>query len=361
MPTTIRIKFKKIVANSYDIVIGTSLRQVATDITRLQVGSRQFIITDSNVAKYYANDFVRMLRKSGGIPQLLIVPAGEKSKSRRTKELLEDKLISLNAGRDCLIIALGGGMIGDLAGFVAATLHRGVPYVQIPTTLLAQVDSSIGGKVAVNHPKGKNLIGAFYQPRKVYIDVSTLSTLSNKEFRNGIAEVIKYAAILDNKLFSYLERNNTMILSRNMRSLNRVIQRCCELKKIVVEKDEKETGYRRILNFGHTIGHSLEQLSNYALSHGESVSIGMAAEARISVLMNLSSDRVLERLTSLIKLYGIPTQIPSRYEIKQIVLTTLRDKKMQHDKVHYTLLKRISKARIGIPISDKAVLKFLSA
>jgi 3-dehydroquinate synthase len=262
-------------------------------------------------------------------------------------------------------------MIGDLAGFVAATLLRGIPFIQIPTTLLSQVDSSIGGKVAVDHPLGKNLMGAFYQPKKVFIDVDTLKTLPVKEFRNGMAEVIKYAAILDSKLFSYLEKNNSKIINHSARggqasrrvessTIIHLIHRCCELKKMVVEKDERETGLRRILNFGHTIGHAVESLSNYKLSHGEAVAIGMVAEAKISAALGMLDQSEVERLYNLLQLYKLPTDIPSKMDTHKIVRLTLHDKKVQQCKAQYTLLEKIGKAIVGFSVPPNIVERVLS-
>lgn len=360
----LHINLKKITDSSYDIIIGTKLVSIAKELAGWNDVSKYFIITDSNVKRLYGNEFLRILRSHKIETYLLSVPAGENSKTRKTKEQLEDILLKLKADRNSLIIALGGGMIGDLTGFIASTLLRGIPYIQIPTTLLSQVDSSIGGKVAVDHPLGKNLIGAFHQPKKVYIDVNTLQTLPQREFRNGIAEVIKYAAILDKDLFSFLEKNHQKIINHTAKGehvpLMHIIQQCCKLKKVIVEKDEKEIGFRKILNFGHTIGHAVESISNYELSHGEAIAIGMVAEARISFSLGLLNSSEVERLISLLKLYKLPTDIPSRIDFKKIVNLTYHDKKVQNGKVQYTLLERIGKARVGINISPKEVIKILS-
>jgi 3-dehydroquinate synthase len=358
MTTKVHINLKRVIDDSYDIQISMPLDEAADDIIRMYPDSSKFVITDSNVGKYYGKKFVGALRQPDG--HLLILPAGEKSKHRKSKERLEDKLIKLKASRDSVIIALGGGMVGDLAGFVASTLLRGISFVQIPTTLLAQVDSSVGGKVAVDHPLGKNLIGAFYQPKKVYIDPTTLETLSDTEFSNGMAEVIKYAAILDKQLFGYLEENSTKIRARNLDALHRIIKRCCELKKSVVQRDEKETGLRRILNFGHTIGHAVELLSHYRVSHGNAVAIGMIAEARISVNMGMLSTHAFERLERLITAYHLPTSLPKTLHVNNIIVATTRDKKAKGKEVHYTLLERIGKARVGVPISTPQVHKLLA-
>ncbi|MGA2625277.1 MAG: 3-dehydroquinate synthase [Bacteroidota bacterium] len=360
MATKIHISLKKEADDSYDIVIGTTLTDAARDILRFVPGDRYFAITDSNVKRFYGTKFARLMKRTGVDCPLLSVPAGEKSKSRATKGQLEDKLLSLGAVRSSVIIALGGGMVGDLAGFVASTLLRGIRYVHIPTTLLAQVDSSIGGKVAVNHPLGKNLLGAFCQPKRVCIDISTLGTLPDREFVNGMAEVIKFAAILDRDLFSYLEVHSEKILTRDTKALIKVITRCCELKRNVVEIDEKETSYRRILNFGHTIGHALESLSGYRLPHGMAVAIGMAAEARISVARGLLTAGAVARLENLLHAYRLPTKIPSSTDITELCEATRTDKKARDGRVHYTLLQRIGKARTDMRLSHDAVRRILS-
>jgi len=367
----LHINLKKITDNSYDIIIGTKLAAVAREIAKWNDISKYFIITDSNVKRLYGDELFKTLRSYKIEVHLLSVLAGEKSKTRKTKERLEDKLLKLKADRSSLIIALGGGMIGDLSGFVAATLMRGIPFIQIPTTLLSQVDSSIGGKVAVDHPLGKNLIGLFYQPKKVFIDVETLKTLPQREFRNGIAEVIKYAAIFDRNLFSFLENNQSKISVHSAKggqasqqvdssTILHIIHRCCELKKMIVEKDEREIGLRRILNFGHTIGHAVESLSNYKLSHGEAVSIGMIAESKISAALGMLKQSEVERLNDLLKLYQLPTDIPSRMDKNKIVQLTCHDKKVQQGKVQYTLLDKIGKAIVGISVPQKIVEQILS-
>jgi 3-dehydroquinate synthase len=357
MTINIRLKLLRTADNSYDIIIGTTLASTAKELAKSNEFSKYFIITDSNVKRLYGNEFLKTLCTNKIEAHLLSVPAGEKSKTRKTKEQLEDKLLKLNADRNSIIIALGGGVIGDLAGFVAATLLRGVPLIQIPTTLLSQVDSSIGGKVAVDHPLGKNLIGAFYHPKKVYIDVNALKTLSKKEFQSGMAEVIKYAAILDQNLFSFLLENHANIIHLKQASLIHIISRCCELKKMIIEKDERETGLRRVLNFGHTIGHAVESLSKYKLSHGEAISIGMAAEAKISTSLGLLKRSDMERLSSLLELYKLPTLIPPRMNLKKIIESTIHDKKVQQGEVHYTLLEQIGKARVGVKLTADKVIK----
>lgn len=343
---------------SYDIQIGISLTEAAKDIHRRFPGSKKFIITDSHIGPLYGKKLSLALNLSSRY--VIVVPAGEKSKSRKIKDRLENKLLQLHADRHSVIIALGGGMIGDLAGFVAASLFRGVPLVQIPTSLLAQVDSSVGGKVAINHPRGKNLIGAFYQPRQVYIDPSVLGTLPEREFRSGLAEVIKYGAILDADFFNDIERNHRKILDRDHTVLISMIKRCCELKRNVVQNDERESGPRKILNFGHTIGHAIESLSHFRLHHGEAISIGMVAEAKLSTRTTGLALTDVFRLQSLLDRCQLPTEIPPSYTLRKLLPVISFDKKNREGIVYYTLLTTIGKAIIDIPVSTKTLSTVIS-
>ncbi|MBI5021180.1 MAG: 3-dehydroquinate synthase [Ignavibacteriales bacterium] len=360
MAKNIRVKLLKSADNSYVIIIGTKLASVAKELAARNQFSKYFIITDSNVKLLYGNEFLKAIQYHDVESFIISVPAGEKSKSRETKEQLEDKLLRHNPDRNSLIIALGGGVIGDLAGFVASTLLRGISFIQIPTTLLSQVDSSVGGKVAIDHPLGKNLIGTFYHPKKVYIDVEALKTLPMRQFRSGMAEVIKYAAILDRNLFSFLQENHENIIHLKQSSLIHLISRCCELKKMIVEKDERETGLRRILNFGHTIGHAVEYLSNYSLSHGEAVAIGMAAEAKFSASLGLLKSSAVARIQNLIRMYGLPTSIPPKMDRNKIVQLTCHDKKVENGNVRYTLLKNIGKGIVDLTVPNNIVFQVLS-
>jgi len=355
MPLKLKIRLKSVPDRSYDIIIGINLKEALDEIDKRYRDMKKFFITDSNVRRLYAGHI-----RSSKLTHLLSVQAGEGSKNRKLKEILEDKLISRDAARDSVIIALGGGMIGDLAGFTAATLLRGVRYLQIPTTLLSQVDSSIGGKVAINHPAGKNLIGAFYQPEKVYIDTAMLRTLPHRQLLSGIAEVIKYAAVLDSKFFSFLEEKRPEILGKNPDALQKVIGRSCLLKKTVVEEDETEKGTRRILNFGHTIGHAAETLSAYRLTHGEAVAIGMAAEAKISAALGLLPPGDFIDLIEMLRRYGLPTDVPESIGIEKLITRTLRDKKVRQGGVEYTLLEKIGKAALGVKVSPREAMKILT-
>ncbi|MBE9546732.1 MAG: 3-dehydroquinate synthase, partial [Proteobacteria bacterium] len=270
----IKVNLEKKISASYDIHIGENiLDRVGLIITKDNCAARYVVITDSNVSALHGEGFLSILRGMGLKVDMIEFPAGEASKNIDTMLDIVKVLISLGVDRRSALIALGGGVVGDMAGFVASTYMRGLPYYQIPTTLLAQVDSSIGGKTAIDLPEGKNLLGAFYQPKGVFIDLSFLKTLPSREFRNGMAEIVKYGIIDDVELFSLLESKVKAIEDRNATLLSVIIEKSCRIKKGVIEIDEKETGLRRILNFGHTIGHAVEAESDYSVSHGDAVSI----------------------------------------------------------------------------------------
>ena len=270
---------------SYDIKISPGLLgKLGAECARLKLGNRCAIITDINVGREYAKPAYNSLLRAGFEPSLVIVPAGETAKSLKTVQSCYDRLASHRLERKSFIIALGGGVVGDLAGFVAASYLRGIPFVQAPTTLLAHVDSSVGGKVGVNLKAGKNLVGAFYQPKLVLCDLDALATLPTREYRAGLAEVIKYGIIYDAALFARLERDMPKLLRREPKPLGEIIARCCEIKAEVVGQDETESGLRAILNFGHTIGHGLEAISSYGkYLHGEAISIGQIAAAKFKI------------------------------------------------------------------------------
>ncbi len=357
MTARIRITLNGHADRSYDILFGVDLRTAIDDIVARFPDRMKFVVTDSNVDRFHGAHFRRLEQSRGRGFSLIVLPAGERHKTRATKARVEDRLLSMHADRRSVIVAFGGGVVGDLAGFVAATLFRGIHYVNIPTTLLAQVDSSVGGKVAVDHPLGKNLIGAFHQPERVYIDTGVLSTLPAKEFLNGMAEVIKMAAIMDPALFTTLETGRDKILRRDPAVLLPVIRRCCTLKRSVVERDERENDFRRILNFGHTIGHSIETLSGFTIPHGRAVSMGMVAEARLAGRLGLLAESDVNRLTLLLQSYQLPVSGPRNLRPAAIIRQTAMDKKAVNEEVHYTLLEKIGKARVGVRLSQDAVRK----
>ena len=293
----IKVNLKKTEDKSYDIVIEEGvLGQIPSLLKEAGLGHKFAIITDSTVELLYGAALSEEFIKNDLANKIITFPAGEQNKNRDTKAWIEDQMLEDKFGRDSVVIALGGGVVGDIAGYVAASYTRGLSYVQIPTTLVACVDSSIGGKTAVDTVHGKNLIGAFHQPWAVYIDVNTLLTLNEKEIREGLAEVIKYGVISDDNLFSFLEENMHLIFSYDKQALTHIIKRGCEIKAQVVEKDEKESNLRKILNFGHTIGHAVENLSDYKISHGGAISIGMVAEGKLAVEMGLWNEGDLKKV-----------------------------------------------------------------
>ena len=319
---------------------------------------RLAIITDSNLKKIYGERLASMFNNKFSI---FHVPAGEASKCREMKNLLEDRLVAAKFGRDSAIIAFGGGVIGDLAGFVSATYYRGIPYFQVPTTIIAQVDSSIGGKTAIDLPSGKNLIGSFFQPRGVFMDVDLLDTLPDDEFVNGMAEVVKHAMIRDKNFFDFLERNVSSVLARDKKKLTEMLKWSCKIKAGVVSEDLRESNLRKILNFGHTVGHAVETLSNYTLHHGKSVSIGMVAEGYISFKAGYLLEEEYLRLSRLIEKFGLPVRLPQNSRPDKILKIMGFDKKNERGVVHYTLPSSIGemkklKGKYGLPV-DMSIAK----
>ena len=340
-----RVNLERFRSDSYDIVIGDGVLDRLPVIIQAQNGvDRCVIITDSNVSLLYG-DMVKERLKQTALPlDVIEIPAGESSKSMSTVLEVARQLIELNASRQSLLIALGGGVVGDLAGFVASIYKRSVPYVQIASTLVAQVDSSVGGKTGIDLPEGKNLLGTFYQPRAVLIDLSFLKTLSDKDFKNGLAEIIKYGIISDEEIFSLLEQERDAVTQRQLPVMKTLVERSCGIKAHIVEMDEQEGGLRRILNFGHTIGHALEAASDYRLTHGEAVAIGMVAAAKISDRLNYLDERSYERIVDVIKQYGLPTEIPGDFNTKEILGFMASDKKAVGARLYFVLIKKI-----GVP------------
>lgn len=348
---------------SYQIKIGRSLLpRIGEECARLKLGERCAIITDTNVGRRYAKPVYNSLLKAGFNPALVTVPAGETAKSLRSVHDCYDRLAAHRLERKSFIVALGGGVVGDLAGFVAATYLRGIQFVQAPTTLLAHVDSSVGGKVGVNLSAGKNLVGAFYQPRLVLCDLDTLDTLPPREFRAGLAEVIKYGIIYDPKLFERIERELPNLSRHEPGTLAGIIARCCQIKADVVCADETEGGLRAILNFGHTIGHALEAISSYdKYLHGEAISIGQVAAAKLSArLCNLPAKSV-DRITNLFARAGLPTSVKftARHRVKMLAAMRL-DKKVSDGEIKFVLAKRIGKVVWGQRVPDKLVQELLT-
>jgi len=349
---------------SYVIKVGGGLlSRLGTECAALRLGHRCAVITDSNVSGKYASVALRSLAASGFEPLLVTVPAGEKSKRVGLVEECYDRLAARRLERKSFIVALGGGVVGDLAGFVAATYLRGIPFVQAPTTLLAQVDSSVGGKTGVNLRAGKNLVGAFYQPRVVLCDLDTFKTLPRREYVSGLAEVIKYGIIYDAVLFAQLERNLPKLLQREAGTLASVVARCCEIKAAVVGQDETESGLRAILNFGHTIGHAIENISGYGkFLHGEAISIGQVIALNVSRRVPGLSKRDADRAINLFDRAGLPTRIRLNSVQRRNLFAAMRlDKKVHAGEARFVLAKKIGEVIWGRRVPEVYIREALDS
>ena len=350
-------------SRSYDIKIGTGLlSRLGAECARLGLGTRCAIISDTNVAPRFGKAAQNALAKAGFAPALITIPAGATAKSLKTVEACYNQLAAQRLERKSFIVALGGGVVGDLAGFAAATYLRGLPFVQVPTTLLAQVDSSVGGKVGLNLKAGKNLVGAFHQPRLVLCDLHTLGSLPRREYRAGLAEVIKYGVIYDSGLFRQLERDLPKLLHCDARALAAVVARCCAIKAEVVRQDETESGLRAILNFGHTIGHALEAISHYGkYLHGEAIAIGQVAAARLSAeVLGLPAPEV-ERIEAIFRRAGLPTRLELNAPQRKKVLTAMQlDKKVSGGEIKFVLARRIGAVQFGQQVPLAALERTLN-
>lgn len=339
-PITIRVELSE---RSYDIRIGRGiLDQAGTFVCERLQGKQAIIITDDNVRQPHAENVAASLNFSGIRTEMLIVPAGEETKSAEQAAALWNRLLELGADRKTFVVAVGGGVVGDLAGFVAATYARGIPFLQIPTTLLAQVDSSVGGKVGINLPLAKNLVGAFWQPAGVLIDLAVLDTLPEREYRSGLAEVVKYGVILDADFFEYLEKHIAEINARENGALTHLIRRSCELKAQVVAQDEhEETGLRAVLNYGHTFCHAIETIAGYGkFLHGEAVAIGMVRASRLAELMGRIGGDLTARQVNLLSALGLPITV-SGLNVESLMTAMQRDKKAEHGKLRFVLPSRM--------------------
>ena len=329
---------------SYPIIIENGvINRVAEEVSKVYNGRRIFIVTDDNVNKYYGDKVVSSLKNKDFEVKLLSLEPGEKTKNFNTLPTVYDALLDFNLTRSDLIIALGGGVIGDLTGFVASTYLRGVDFIQIPTSLLAQVDSSVGGKVAVDLDRGKNLVGSFYHPKCVLIDPEVLNTLDNRFFVDGMAEVIKYGCIKDEQFFNYLEKmeDNQQLIS----NMEVVIHKCCDIKRKAVENDEKDKGERMLLNFGHTLGHAIEQHYNYTkYSHGEGVAIGMYVISKISEEKGLTKKGTSQRIKDILVKYNLPYELDVNIE-ETLEAINLDKKKLGND-LNIIILKEIGSSEI---------------
>lgn len=339
------VELKKVVDDSYDIEIGHGLMaQLIDDLEHGLVGNiRKFaVITDSNVSELYARTVCEGLLRAGYEVDMFVFPAGEKSKTRETKARIEDAMLEKGYRRDCCIIAVGGGVVTDLAGFVAGTFGRGIPFINYATTLLAAADASVGGKTAVDTPLATNLIGMFNQPKKVYIDIATWSTLPEREVKSGMAETIKHACLASLDMFEFLEENMDDIKAFMPFACEYIAENNCQIKYHVVMQDEKETsGLREVLNLGHTVGRAVETVSEYRLLHGEAVAIGMVAQAMLSESLGYMTAEEVERVVALLQKAGLPTTIPDYIDREELVQKLYTDKKVRAGKLRFVLQKGI--------------------
>ncbi|MBP1713597.1 MAG: 3-dehydroquinate synthase [Deltaproteobacteria bacterium] len=348
----IRVNLDRKTANSYEIVIGHRiLDRIGLIMARSNWAKRYFILSDKNVAALHGQTVHDALTLMGLDLELIEVSSGEAAKSIHTCLEVMERLIQAGADRTSALIALGGGVVGDITGFIASTYMRGIPYIQMPTTLLSQVDSSIGGKTAIDLPTGKNLMGSFHQPKAVFIDLAFLQTLPERELKSGLAEIVKCGIIEDPELFAALESGAGEIARRDMVFLEKIIARTCQIKKGMVEIDETDRGLRRFLNFGHTIGHALEAETDYHLSHGESVSVGMIAAALLSERLNYLPSFERGRISGVVAALGLPYLVPRSSSTEGILSRLKVDKKKSGEKVNFVLLKRLGMPFIngGVP------------
>jgi 3-dehydroquinate synthase len=357
---TLQVDLKE---RSYPIKFGAGnlkyLGEAMAALRPLQQVKRVFVITDERVGPLYGDIVLESLKQTDFEPFYYQLPDGEEYKTLESANKLYTAAIEKGLDRQSAVVALGGGVVGDLAGFVAATYLRGIYLIQVPTTLLAQVDSSVGGKVAVNHLLGKNMVGSFYQPQLVFIDVQVLNTLDPREVRAGLAEVIKYGVIRDGDFFSYLEEHLEQILALEQDLLSYVIQKSCGIKAAIVAEDEREKGVRAFLNFGHTIGHALEALTSYRIyRHGEAVAVGMVAAAQIAVGRGLLKEDDKNRLEKLLKRAGLPTTVT--IPAVEIIDTLPRDKKARRGRPHFVLPLALGKVDLFEDVEKDEILAAIS-
>lgn len=345
---------------SYPIWIGMNLlSKIGAALEEVNFPRKVAVITNPTVGDLYCEQLLAALAASGYQVSVIRLPDGEEYKTLDTLENIYTVLVDRHFDRYCGLIALGGGVIGDMTGFAAATYLRGIPFVQVPTTLLAQVDSSVGGKTGVNLPQGKNLVGAFYQPVHVHIDVAVLSTLSAREYASGLAEVVKYGIIQDADFFCWLEDNCQELVSRAPEALSTAVMMSCQIKANVVENDEKEQGLRALLNLGHTFGHAVETLSGYGvIKHGEAVAIGMVMAARISQRLGYCSADEVSRICTLLGRYGLPVTPPD-FTVDEYLEIMRRDKKVKDGGIRVVLNHGIGSARLHLLDNLEALLNEL--
>lgn len=348
---------------SYDISIGSNILDgIGDNLKSFGLSPKTAIVSNPTVFSLYGERVLDSIKKAGFDLITIIIPDGEEYKDLLRLQQIYDELLAHRLDRSSALIALGGGVIGDVTGFAASTYMRGISCIQVPTTLLAQVDSSVGGKTGVNHKLGKNMIGTFWQPKLVWIDVKTLKTLPKREIMAGLAEVIKYGVIYDGELFDFLDARGDKVLGLEEVSLTHIIKRSCEIKADVVSKDERESGLRTILNYGHTIGHAIETVTGYTrFLHGEAVAIGMCLEARLSHMLNLLGQDQVLRIKALIDSYGLPSEIPGDIDISDIFSSMRLDKKAVAGELKFVLPEKIGSVTIHKGVAEETIRELLQS
>ncbi len=351
----------KLGPRSYRVAVGAGLlAQVGPEISRLGVGRKLALLTDPAIKALYGEIVARSLAGAGFEVTTVLLPEGERAKTLEVAAQTWDRLLEAGLDRGSAVVALGGGAVGDLAGFVAATYMRGVHFVQLPTTLLAQVDASIGGKTAIDHPRAKNLIGAFHQPRLVLADTGALQTLPEREYRSGLAEVIKHGIVLDAAYFDEVERSAAALAKREPETLERIVAGSCRLKASVIERDEQEAELRHVLNYGHTIGHAIEAVTGYArFAHGEAVSLGMVAEAGVAERLGLAATETRARQVHLLETMGLPVREVGEAP-ERVIEAMARDKKGKEGRVPFVLAPEIGRFRIVFDVPKPVILEALA-
>lgn len=342
-------------SGSYPILITTGFNNIGNALEAAGISNKIALVTDTNVNKLHAGECIEALQSSGYKVVKYVLKAGEKSKNLEVVKGIYDFLIAARFDRRSAIIALGGGVVGDAAGFAAATYLRGIDFVQVPTSLIAQVDSSIGGKVGVNLGKCKNMVGSFYQPKLVYINVNLLKTLPERDFRSGMAEVIVHGIIKDPEFFEFLEGNLPKIYGFEEEILRYVVKVNCAIKGSVVEQDERESGYRAILNFGHTIGHAIEGASGFRILHGECVALGIIGAFKIACYLRMVDEKTVGRVAGLIRKAGLPVSL-DKIEVEQVYRQMFYDKKARDQKLIFVLPVRIGEVVLR-PAEEPELLK----
>jgi 3-dehydroquinate synthase len=355
MNTSIEVKYDE--KPIYDIVLHYDITKLSEEIMKLDITNKKIcIVSDTNVSELYLSDVVNLLKEKAKVIETFIFPAGESSKHLETVYSLYEHLIQCNFDRKDLLIALGGGVVGDLTGYGAATYLRGINFIQMPTSLLAMVDSSIGGKTGVDFHAYKNMIGAFHQPKLVYMNLSSLLSLSDKQYYSGFGEIIKHGLIKNKDYYNWLKDHSDKIKSRDLETLREMVYQSCLIKRDVVEKDPKELGDRALLNFGHTIGHAIEKLLDFRYLHGECVAVGMVASSYISYKRNYITKEEFDDIINLIKSYNLPISV-SGLSAEEILQVMTYDKKQESGKLKFILLSEIGNAVIDTTVTKEELLE----